>query len=102
MRLFPEKPGSTFDSWEISVVYNRLSVMRGWDEAHAAVRNAELLTNPSTEQQHFCHRDRFREIANVQYENHRGVVWMMLLHDVLHILACTSFPKNSQCKEQVL
>lgn len=47
--------------------------MRGWDEAHAAVRSAELLTNPSTDEQHICHRDRFRGIANVQYENHRGV-----------------------------
>lgn len=106
--LFPEKPGSAFDSWGISVVYYSLSVMRGWDGAHAAVRSAEFLTNPRTDKQHFCHRDRFGEIANVQSENHRGVAWMMLLHDVLHVLACTSFPNKkivnarSRCSDVML
>ncbi len=33
-----------FDSWKISVVYNRLSGMRGWDGAREALRNADLLT----------------------------------------------------------
>lgn len=33
-----------FDSWEIGLVYNMLSGLRGCGAAHSALRNAELLT----------------------------------------------------------
>lgn len=50
---------------KISVVYNRLSGMRGWDGAYVALRNAEL-DDMATKKLHFacfvCRADRCREI----------------------------------------
>lgn len=99
MKLFEVIIGETglriFDSWEISVVYNRMSGMRGWDGCSPP--QCRIVNDLSTSKRQFlflcfCRGDRFREIPIVQYLTWRGVAWMMLLHDLLHILACTSFP----------
>lgn len=74
--------------------------------AHAALRNAEsptiLAVGEKRKNAFMCRGDRCREIPCCAIIwLYRGVVGMMLLHDLLHILACTCPPSPPPPKKIV-
>lgn len=79
--------------------------MRGWDGAYAALRNAELLNDLGANKLHFaflCRSMTDRERCRVCNIGLIVAWWGWCCYMIcLHILACTSLPKNSRCTEQM-